>query len=161
MCSGDKIFTEYLTNFFSSLASRTYLLKFLVFEFRIQIRQGTPKGGSQSSVYLSAPTILRPLAQIQSTTCMVFQLIFELWCEKGKNKQKESKNGNLFQQQLANFQIIFWMKYSSNYCKVIRLLFCETFSTVTEQFSATWLNWNFAKTRLRSNHWDGIYRANM
>ena len=68
-----------------------------------------PVGCRYSSVDSSAPSIMPPRVQVQSTPSTLFSiyivqivyLSFELECEKNKNKQKEAGIGPFFKKQLS------------------------------------------------------------
>ena len=55
----------------------------------------------QSSVDLSAPTILQPWVQIPSTKSTLFSFEIELWCEKDGHKQKEAGIGQYYKKCIA------------------------------------------------------------
>ena len=76
---------------------------------RANIKQLAIVGCRYSSVDSSAPSIMPPRVQVQSTPSTLFSiyivqivyLSFELECEKNKNKQKEAGIGPFFKKQLS------------------------------------------------------------
>ena len=61
---------------------------------------------SHSSVDLSPPTIMWARVRIPCTASTLFQFLFEVWCEKDENKQKQAEIGRYFLNFISNLLLV-------------------------------------------------------